>query len=456
MNKHILLIFLLSLCGAAFAKDYSFEQALERAYLKDDAVVSAQKDLESAKAEKTSSSGLYWPTIGVKGQYTNIDAPLDIDLNEIRSAVQPLYDAMDSGVILPDFTKRVQDERFFKAQAYATLPLYTGGKIRAANMASLSGVNESEARFELLKNNILADLSAKYFGAVLAGEVVKVRSAYMENTRELADNGAKMYETGVISKVEKMATDLAFNSAKRDYQISLNDASLANNLLKNALHETDDITFNSALFICDVNDIEPLEYFKEAALSESPVLKVYDSKETLADANIKAQTSGLLPTVYLFGYRELYDEDLTILDPEYAYGAGVQWDIFSGGSSGNKRKSALLKKDSLLAARAKQETDIETYVEYYYKKMQNAIFKHASALEETALREELLRVRTLAFKTGTGTSLEVDAARTQLLKSHTDTLNAQYEFVTSLAGLLSISGKSEMFENYRIKNEKHN
>ncbi|WP_424245288.1 outer membrane protein TolC [Elusimicrobium posterum] len=433
------------------SKTYTFEQALQRTYQIDDGVISAAKDVEKAKAEKRASFGLHFPTLGVSGKYTYINDPIDIDLNSIRSTIQPLYDYNGIPVTLPDFGVRVQDDEFFKAAAVATLPIYTGGKISAANMASAAGIDESEAKLENIKNNLLSDLSSKYFGAMLAKEVSDVRKSFMESTQEHAQNSAKMFNAGMIAKVEKMSADISYTQAHRDYISSLNDAELTNNVLKNALYETEDIDFASELFVCEKEDIEDLQYFMVAARAQNAGLKIYDAKDKLASSNLKLKTSEFIPSIYLFGRRELYEDDLTLLEPDYAYGVGFEWDIFSGFSSVNKRKAAKYQKESLSHLRRKQEKDIDTGVEYYHKKMLNAIYKYDSVQEEVEFAQEFLRARTLAFKAGTGTSLEVNMARTQLLKAELDSLSASYEFVTSLAGILNVSGMVENFNFYKDK-----
>ncbi|WP_428897683.1 Outer membrane protein TolC [Parelusimicrobium proximum] len=445
--KRIIFLFIIFTPLLTTAKEYSFEAALNRAMQVDEAVLSAVKDVERDKAKKNSAAGLYFPKIGVKGQYTFIDEPIDIDLNPIRDVISGLH----GGIPLPDFTTHVQDDKFFKAQAFASMPIFTGGKIRAANLSASASLLESTAKLENIKNNILVDVSNKYFSAMLAGEVVKVRKDFLDNAREHADNSAKLYKSGMISKVEKMSADITLSQAKRDYEAALNDAELAGNVLKNLLSEQEKITFSSKLFVLRRSDLEPLDYYKNMAVKNSPVLKVYDAKKKMTDAGVKAESSSFMPTVYLFGSRELYDKDLTLLDPEYAYGVGFEWSLFEGFSSANKTKAAKRQRESVELLREKQHKDINTAIEYYHKKIENAVFNYESVQKEITFAKEILNTRLLGFKVGTSTSLEVNVARTQLLKARLDSLSASYDCVSSLAALLNISGDAGSFEIYRDK-----
>ncbi|ACC98580.1 Outer membrane efflux protein [Elusimicrobium minutum Pei191] len=444
-------------CGAAvfiltavfsYAKDYTFENALNRTLAIDENILAVQKDVYRAAAENRAAAGLYFPKIGVQGKYTRINDPIGIDLNSIRDAIQPLY---PPSVILPDFYTQVQDDNFFKAQAVASMPVFTGGKIRAANIAAKSSLEEAVAKLDGARDNVLVDVSTKYFRAMLAKKVVKVRREYMNSTREHADNSAKMFKAGTIAKVEKMSADLSYTQARRDFNSSLNDRELASVMLQSLLSESEPVNTVSDLFVCHKEDVDTLEYFKKLAFQNHYSLRILNSKKKAADANIKAQKSTFMPSVYLFGTRELHEHDLTILEPEYAYGVGFEWNIFEGFGGYNRSKAAKRQREMVDFLKEKQLKDIDTYVEHFHKKMLNAVYNYEAVREEIKFAKEFLRMRTLAYKAGTGTSLEVNMARTQLLKAELDSLSASYDFVVSLSNLLSLTGRTQDFAKYQGK-----
>lgn len=441
------LIFVLCLLSAStlFAKEYSFEQAYDRALQTSDTLSSAKREQEMYRAQLSSARGLYLPQIGVKGSYTAINDPISIDLNEIRSAIQPLYPA---GVTLPPFMLKVQDEQFFQAQAYAAWTLYSGGKISSANKAAGANVEGAQAKLDMLSNNLLVELTNKYFGALLSDKMVEVREKFLQNARQNAKDGADMFRVGMIAKVEKMSVDVLLAQAERDYASSLNDAQMAQSLLKSLLRENEDIKLGSSLFVVATEKLPTLRALQDKALENNPSLALLDSKTVLSEANAKAQKSGFLPSVYLFANRELYTNDLTVLDPDYAYGVGFAWNLFEGGRTYNQTKAAEKQTQSIISLKQQQTKDILTGLEYYYKKMQNAEQNYRALQKELAFTEEFYKTRRLGFRTGTSTSLEVNMAMTQWLKTQLDSLKAQYDFVTSLAMLLSLSGQADLFGEY--------
>ena len=221
-----------------------------------------------------------------------------------------------------------------------------------------------------------------YFGAILAKEAVKIRAEFLKNTKQNAKEAAQMYKAGTISKVEKMAIEITAAQAQRDYDTSLNDADMAQTLLKNLLSEQEDISFTSSLFMPDQSKIPTLDYFKQRALQNNTSLKIIDAGIKKTKANIKAQRADFLPTIYLFAKHELYTKDLTILEPDYAYGIGFSWNLFEGGASYNKTKAAIRQKESVEELKQKAVQDIQTALDYYYKKMQNAAMNYKAVQKE--------------------------------------------------------------------------
>lgn len=442
MKKFLITLFLSVLVLPLQAKEYSFDDAYKRVLATQESLAAARQEVKAAEAQKNSARALHMPTLGVKGSYTRINEPISIDLNAIRDVIQMLH-----GVPLPSFEKQVQDEIFFKAQAYATLPLFTGGKISSANAAAEANYTGAKAQEDMLTDKLLVELSTKYFGNLLAEKMVEVRGQFLQNARQNAENGAKMFRAGIISKVEKMAVDVILAQAQRDYASSVNDARISQTLLKNILNEQDDITPNSPLFVLPIDRLPSLEEFKAKALS-NPVFNYIDSKKALSKANESAQKSDFMPTVYLFATRELYTKDLTILEPDWAYGVGFNWSLFEGGKSYYKTKAAEEQTLKVEQLKAQQIKDITTAIDYYYKKMQNAQQTYEALKEELSFTEAFYEARQLGFKAGTATSLEVNMAMTQWQKAQLENLKAQYNFVTSLATILNLSGQTAMFSKY--------
>jgi outer membrane protein TolC len=103
--------------------------------------------------------------------------------------------------------------------------------------------------------------------------------------------------------------------------------------------------------------------------------------------------------------------------------------------------------------RARAVRDLSTLVEVKYREMTKARDQFDTLDRALELARENLRVRTLAFREGLATTLEVVDAQVQLSKTQTERVAAAYQFDVALAELLEAGGQSERFDEYRRRGE---
>jgi hypothetical protein len=109
-------------------EEMNFPEALKRLNDRSDALKAARQETEQRKYEKAAAQGLYFPRVQFGMKYTQIDDPIVIDLNDIRSVIMKLHPAVPSNGI-PSFELTVQDDKFLKGNINAVWPVFTGGQI---------------------------------------------------------------------------------------------------------------------------------------------------------------------------------------------------------------------------------------------------------------------------------------------------------------------------------------
>ncbi len=112
-----------------------FDEALTLLLATSPELKAAEHEVARRQYEAGAADGLRWPTVDLDARATRIDAPIVIDLDPIRQTILALHPTVPAGHI-PPFEAEIQSDSFFKAQAWATWPLYTGGRITAARNAS--------------------------------------------------------------------------------------------------------------------------------------------------------------------------------------------------------------------------------------------------------------------------------------------------------------------------------
>jgi outer membrane protein TolC len=450
MKKHLkyLIGFLgLTLCllPVSYARDLAFDEALSVLRSSNEAILASQMEISERKHELLAAKGLDYPRIQAGARYTALNDPIMIDLNDIRTVMLSLHPNVPSQLI-PSFESNVQDQQYWKANVSVTWPVYTGGRITAAKQAAEARQEESQEKLRSTESGLTSELTRRYFGLRLAEKVAVIRKQVLDAMNRHLQEAVTLENTGVIARVERLHAEVSVAEADRLHMRAIRDVSLARTALESILSMQEPVVPTSALFIS--SDLEPLDFYSEQALSNNPVLGQISAQCRQANAGIKKEVGAFLPEVYLFGIRELYTQDLTVLDPEWAVGVGLNWTIFEGLSGSNRLKAARFveKKARFLEQRAKQ--DIVTLVEKRYQELMKALEQYNAIAASLNLTKEFVRIRQRAFEEGIATSLDVVDAQLALSRVLVERLNAAFEFDVALSELLETCGMSDSLTEY--------
>ncbi len=120
--------------------------------------------LRQREDERAATHSLYYPRVEAQLRATRIDAPIEIDLDPIRQVLLGLHPQVP-GSLVPPFKTVVQDDTFWKADVRATWPLFTGGRIPAANAAAQARVDEARTERRQAEAALTVELIRRYFAA---------------------------------------------------------------------------------------------------------------------------------------------------------------------------------------------------------------------------------------------------------------------------------------------------
>jgi len=410
----------------------TFDQALEKLRTANEAIQAARLEEDQRESEKAAARGLYFPRINANARFTRIDDPIAISIPTLGT--------------LP-----VLDDEFWRVNVNFTWPVFTGGRILAANRAADALLVESKEKRRRTESVLISELARRYYGLRLAQQVAEVRHEVLEGMEQHLVEARKLEEHGMIARSEKLHAEVTRAEADREYKRAVRDTAIARTALNDILSSKEEITPASPLFL--VKRIGPMEDFREQGLAENPALKQLSAKREVAHQEYKKELGTFSPEVYLFGVKELYKNDLTVLDPRWAVGVGVTFNLFEGFSGYNRVKAAQNQEMRVSHLEQEGRLTIETLVEKRYQEVMKAVEQYEANETARQSAEEYLRVRKLAFDEGYATSLDVVDAQLALSKVKTERLVAVFEFDVALAELLEASGHSERFEEYRSQRD---
>lgn len=470
----------------------TFGDAYERMNINSHVLKRANFEINEKEAERKAAFGLHAPQVFVTANAVQMADPLTLDLTPVRDAINPLYEILGkygnfsgvpnpdpntSGVMptLPDnistqvlrtkiqegqaainaaeWDKMIQEKQFAAVNANFIWPLYTGGKINAANKASAIYEEEAGLAMKQKQGELLSELATRYYGLVLAEQACKVREQVSEAMKKHLFDSQKLSEQGQIAKVEHLHAQVANSDAERELKKANREVTIVKRALQNtmAVGDSSDLTPASRLFI--LKNIEDENFFIAMALRNNPQLQQVDSKRELAATGVKLEKSNYLPTVALTGTYDLANKDLSPYVPDWMVGVGLKWSIFEGTSRYRNLQAAKFKEDQVEQAGLKAEEDIKTVI----KKLHQQLGMQVEQLEELDKTLEFAQTyvesRDKAFHEGLSTSTELVDANLLLAKVKIERLQAMYNYDVTLATLVQVCGSPELFLEYQTSNQ---
>ena len=474
---------------AAVAAPLSLQDALNMAKSGNSQIKAEKAKVEMAESGKSEARSRFMPTVTLSAGVTKINDPINIDLNEVRSGIISVHGAeayqnyyktgyeaayeqarangapdemalpMAKGVgdsvgnlakmktestldsALPDFKKKVQDDVFFNARLSVVWPIFTGLKIYSAYDAAKENVTARKAEFDMAQNAILMDVATRYFSLRLAEELTLLRETTKRNLEEHLERSKKLEEGGQISKAERLRAEVALAEAQNALEDAQRDQTLARLALASLLHTDTSITATTP--VESPEEYRSIDEIKALAREKHPGLRQLRTERKRSQAAVSAARADYFPTVALFGYKELYTKDLTMLEPEWAVGAKAQWDLFKGGETHSKVSSAKALDRSLASMEEQTLDNINLLVEKRWREMEHAKSRLVSLQKTRELADEALRSQNKAYEAGLSTGLDVVDAELALSRLQVADLKAHYDAVIAWLGLLESCGEVE-------------
>lgn len=469
----------------------TFEQALLITKQNSLIMKQAKENTQQKKLERQATKGLYLPQISINASYMYMAEDIHLDLTPVRDAITPLYGALGnfgvfsgvpnpdpntSGVMpfLPDnisttivreqlldglntvnsaeWNQIIQKKQFGLVSAGFTFPIYVGGKIRIANKAAEIKVEEAEAESVQKFHELSCEMIERYYGLVLSVNAQKIRNDVNITMQSHLNDAEKMMNEGIIARAEYLHAKVYSSSADRELKKAIRQVDIVNDALLNTLAINDDISISPISNLFYIKKIEDVEYFRNKAITNSPLLHKIGKKKELAQQAYNIEKAKFFPSIAAMGTYDLYNQDLSPYIPEYMFGVGLKWNLF-GSKRLHKTQAAKIQQEQVNTFYQKAESDIKTAIKKYHQEI-NMNLEQLEELE-TALEfaTEYYRVRENAFKEGMATTTEVSDANLAVAKVKIERLQIMYAYDVALSKLLYYAGLEEEFSNYMLSPE---
>lgn len=457
-------VLLSSLSHHVMAKEaaMSFADAWSFVAAENDSLQAARADVESADHKKDAAKDLYLPELSLSASYMYLDDDIELspsDLLDSMSAgeqMAPLLAGLAAsyGMSLTQLenglTSTINDRETLFSSISAKWPLYTGGRITAAQDIAAGQYREAAHNLQLQSLIQFETLTRYYFGAVLAKKVFDTRKEVESGLKQHLDHAILMEEQGQIAKVERMQSQASHDKAVVERKKAGRDLEIARLALTRMLKKDETVIPSDALFALE--RLPVLKQLLQRTLHVYPGLQLLDSKKDQVAGLMAVEKGKYYPTVGLFGNYSIYEEDslATELTPDWVVGVGVSIPLIERDGRSGKVKAARSTMKKIDSLKSQARSDLTVLLEKTYRQAEQALEEYKGLGSSESLAKETVNLRIKAFSQGLSTSLDVVDAELFLAGVKSQRAVALFNHVVALAKLVAISGDMPSFFEYQI------
>lgn len=304
-------------------------------------------EAEQAKLDQRLAKSVFIPKVTLNGSYTrlNEDLTFDEDTQNLLVATQKLvikelYDIpfnapFPDGIPLRD-TPNLQDKNILKTSVDVDWVLFSG--LEATNAIKASKHKESSINYLGMaeKDKLALKIIETYDKLALVYASENVINTSEDYLNEQAHFVRKAIENGLATPIDRKKIELAQQQlAGKKLEFEHNKVLLIEALNQLTGEDREKLRMlRPALESFNLSAVSSTEKRNEIkALEEAEQATIYKSK---------MEQSHFIPKVAVKGHYEFIENYLSLLDPKWYVGVGIQWNVFDGNQSHLKAKKSKL------------------------------------------------------------------------------------------------------------------
>lgn len=423
----------------------TFDDALALSFERNPAIVASDYARKAAHRERQAAIGLFMPRISLKGAYAHFDRDIKIDFNPMVASILPIVGEGLASLGL-DISYTLQQRNVAVFGGDVVLPLFAGGKVWIANRVAKINEQRTSLQDSRVRATLVVEVVERYFGVSLLQRVVAIRREAVNAVAQHLKDVMLLEREGMAVESERLYAEYRLAEAERELRRSELELRTAEKALQTSLGIENAVSPTTPLFL--VEQVEPLGYFIALAEAQNPQLAEVSSLRELARANLQYHRADYFPEIVAMGSALFCNYQLTPLVPRMAVGVGLNFKIFDGLNREYRTASIRLQLKRVEALERKAEQDIALLVEQRYNNLTSLLATVSAVMRSEHFAVEYLRSKSVAYREGVATAVDVVDAMLNLMKSRVEMAQTAYNVDVALVQLLEVAGESNRFVDY--------
>ncbi|MDG5767225.1 TolC family protein [Balneolales bacterium ANBcel1] len=425
----------------------SLDQVLREALNQSHSVRIAEAQADKARFDRHIAYQTYLPNVRLESSYRSLDERIRFQLDPL-SLPLPGTEGLD--IHLPPIT--LQERHTFRASVEVSQVLFTGFKVPRLGQAARHGEQAALHKVEAGKQELLEEVAAAYDRLALIDQALEVLEKAEERLAEEQRVANKAYTEGLIPAYDLTRLRIADQDLKKERIDWIGKRELA---ARNLEHLTG-ISWQEfadgpedgrprALEILPVDDALPQ--------SDRPEVRALQEVGKASRQQHRAAQSDYMPQVYAFFRQELYEDDLSVLEPARAVGVGLRWNLFDGFNRSRNVQKA--RRDYMIARERLEEVESLLALDRHRAEVSLSVAGQQLDVAHEIVNEAetALRLSTERYRLGLAPVSEKLEAETDYRRAEMGWLEAVYEQRRAAIGLLRAAGMMEIEHIVMLENK---
>jgi outer membrane protein TolC len=307
--------------------------------------------------------------------------------------------------------------------------VYSGGQTQIGLEQARKGREGSDLFLERTRQQIIARTATAYAGLLLANKHVFVVEEALASARASLSMVDSRYRSGFVVKSDLLRAQVRIAELEQELLTARSRVDIAQAVLAGVMGDTGNRRYDPVTALEDDREIrEDKAVWIERALAGRPDLKQVRIQETIAGKEIDKAQAAHLPDVNLFGTYEINSEDFSDTADNYAVGAMLRVNLYSGSRISAKAAEAKAAKRQMEAMREAMELGIRVETEQAFLEAHSAWQRIGVAEKAVEQAEEGLRIVKNRYNSGLLTIVDLLDAEVTLQRARTRHFQSLHDY----------------------------
>lgn len=419
----IMVMLLWGSAGTVLAETLSIQQALEQGLRNNPGIERQRQQVQSDQLEQSIAQAKRLPELELQASVTHYSED---------TLVWPIHEPGN----FPPF-----DDDVASAGVNLQLPLYVGGKLVASVNLAEKMTRSAELQLQASQQELIFNIVSSYGKTLQLQQLRDAMQHRIKNLESQLEDVRKRLRLGRAAEIDVARIKTRLSEARYDMAALEQGVSNSLQLLATLMGSSEVPTELDDLPALPLSpDTSPAQWV-EQAMSQHPSLRRAQSGIQAAEQRVEIARSERLPQIHMVGNSRHLEGSSGDGQDEWQLGLQLSLPLFDGSARRDRVGQAAIAKQM-----AQLELDeLRDTVRYQVREAHAAVATDelqlkvaGQGLEEA---EEVLRIESLRYKTGSSTITDLLGAEADLWSARAKQTEAAYNLTISKSRLLKVAGR---------------